>query len=520
MTSQDPRALSPELRTETLAKLASMPAGELDMIIIGAGITGAGVALDAVTRGLKVAIIEKEDIAFGTSRWSSKLAHGGLRYLAKMELGIAHSSAVERGILLEETAPHLVHSIAQVVPLNDAATTIQQGASRVGFIGGDLLRMAAGTSGDILPHSHYQSVSKTLEMCPGVSRDGLKGSWVFYDGQMIDDARIVTCAIRTAAEKGCLVLTHAACSDVTGTSVTVTDQLGGKSFTLSAKSVVSATGVWAGHIDNEIKLRPARGTHLVIDAAKMGNPTGQLTVPLLGSISRYLFAIPEQLGRIYLGLTDEETRGEIVDVPPTPEEDIDFLLKNFNSALEVKLTRDDVIGAFTGYRPLIDSGEGGSTSDLSRRHAIIEASNGLISIVGGKFTEYRLMAEETVDEVIKRRNLSAGPCITRTTPFIGAPKHSASAGVSKADLDKLPASLVARFGHEAPNVVASCPVERPLEQVAGMDITRAEFAYAVTHEGAMTVDDILDRRTRVGLVKKDRDAALPTAQEMIDTLVK
>ena len=284
--------------------------------------------------------------------------------------------------------------------------------------------------------------------------------------------------------------------------------------------MVSATGVWAGHIDNEIKLRPARGTHLVIDSAKMGNPTGQLTVPLPGSISRYLFAIPEQLGRIYLGLTDEETRGEIVDVPPTPEEDIDFLLKNFNSALEVKLTRDDVIGAFTGYRPLIDSGEGGSTSDLSRRHAIIEASNGLISIVGGKFTEYRLMAEETVDEVIKRRNLSAGPCITRTTPFIGAPKHSASAGVSKADLDKLPASLVARFGHEAPNVVASCPVERPLEQVAGMDITRAEFAYAVTHEGAMTVDDILDRRTRVGLVKKDRDAALPTAQEMIDTLVK
>ena len=289
-----------------------MPAGELDMIIIGAGITGAGVALDAVTRGLKVAIIEKEDIAFGTSRWSSKLAHGGLRYLAKMELGIAHSSAVERGILLEETAPHLVHSIAQVVPLNDAATTIQQGASRVGFIGGDLLRMAAGTSGDILPHSHYQSVSKTLEMCPGVSRDGLKGSWVFYDGQMIDDARVVTCAIRTAAEKGCLVLTHAACSDVTGTSVTVTDQLGGKSFTLSAKSVVSATGVWAGHIDNEIKLRPARGTHLVIDAAKMGNPTGQLTVPLPGSISRYLFAIPEQLGRIYLGLTAKTDTIDVV----------------------------------------------------------------------------------------------------------------------------------------------------------------------------------------------------------------
>ena len=243
-------------------------------------------------------------------------------------------------------------------------------------------------------------------------------------------------------------------------------------------------------------------------------------MPLPGTISRYLFAIPEQLGRIYLGLTDEETKGEIVDVPPTPEEDIDFLLKNFNTALEVKLTRDDVIGAFTGYRPLIDSGEGGSTADLSRRHAIIEADNGLISVTGGKFTEYRLMAEETVDEVVKRRNLDAGPCVTRTTPFIGAPKHPESVGVTKDDLDKLPASLVSRFGYEAPKVVSTCPVDRPLEKVAGLDITRAEFAYAVTHEGAMTVDDILDRRTRVGLVKKDRDAALPTAQEMIDTLVK
>lgn len=520
MTTPDPRALSPELRADTLAALSSMPEGELDMIIIGAGITGAGVALDAATRGLKVALIEKKDIAFGTSRWSSKLAHGGLRYLAKMELGIARSSAVERGILLEETAPHLVHPVAQVVPLNDAATPRQQGASRVGFIGGDLLRIAAGTSGHVLPHSHYQNMAETLEMCPGVSRKDLKGSWVFYDGQMIDDARVTTCVVRTAAENGCLVLTHAACSDVTGTSVTVTDQLGGDTFTLTAKCVISATGVWAGHIDKNIKLRPARGTHLVIDAAKMGNPTGQLTIPLPGSVSRYLFAIPGQLGRIYLGLTDEETPGEIVDVPPTPEEDIDFLLTNFNHALEVPLTHDDVIGAFTGYRPLIDNGEGGSTADLSRRHAIIEADNGLISIVGGKFTEYRLMAEETVDEVVERRNLNAGPCVTRTTPLIGAPKHAASAGISPNELDKLPSSLVSRFGFEAPQVVSTCPVERPLEKVAGLDITRAEFAYAVTHEGAMTVDDILDRRTRIGLVERDRQAALPTAQEMIDALVK
>lgn len=520
MSTSSSAALSPERRAKELKELAAMSADELDMIVIGAGITGVGVALDAVTRGLKVALIDKYDIAFGTSRWSSKLAHGGLRYLAKLELGIAHTSAVERGILLEENAPHLAHKLAQVMPLGKDTNIIQKIAARIGFIGGDLLRITAGTSSKTLPRSSYANKEKTIKLCPTVAKDGLKGSWVNWDGQMVDDARIVTAIARTAAENGAYVINHADVSEVTGNSVKVTDEFTGESFTLGAKSVVSATGVWAGHIDKDIKLRPARGTHLVFKSEALGNPTGSLTVALPGSISRYLFVMPEQLGRCYLGLTDEETKGGIVDVPPTPEEDIDWLLENFNRALDRKLTRDDVIGAFTGYRPLIDSGEGGSTADLSRRHAIIESDTGLFSIVGGKFTEYRLMAEETVDKVVKDRGLTAGPCVTKHTPFIGAPKHAKSKDVSDAELAKLPESLVDRFGYEAPNVVAACTIERPLEQVAGMDITRAEIAYAVTHEGAMTVSDVLDRRTRIGLVESDREKALPIVEEIVNELVK
>lgn len=512
----DGTALDAARRAAWLGELKAAD-GPVDLIVIGGGITGVGVALDAATRGLDVVLVEKHDLGFGTSRWSSKLAHGGLRYLTKMDFGIACDSAVERGRLMCRIAPHLIRALPQVTPLADDTTLLQKAAVRLGYAAGDLLRMAARTPSSVLPRSRYRSRAATLAMVPTVLRDGLRGAWVNYDGQIIDDARMVTAIARTAADNGARVITRCRAVDATGSGAMLVDELTGDRFRLSARAVVNATGVWAGGLDDGIRIRPSRGTHLVFDAETFGNPTGSLTVPLPGSISRYLFVLPAQLGRVYLGLTDEDTPGEVPDVPPTPEADVEFLLDNINRALETKVTRADVRGAFTGLRPLLvpDGGDAGSTADLSRRHATVTSDDGLISIVGGKFTEYRLMAQETVDVVVADRGIRAGECRTMELPLVGAPGHRGSWGVREAELAALPESLVARYGHEAPKVVAAATVPDPLGKVAGLDATRAEFEYAVTHEGAMTVGDILDRRTRIGLVAADRAAAVPFAREVL-----
>lgn len=519
---QNPHAaLNATRRTNELRELidGSKEGKLVDLIVIGGGITGVGIALDAASRGLSTVLLEKHDLAFGTSRWSSKLAHGGLRYLTKLEVGIAHHSAVERGILMSTNAPHLVHALPQVTALASDTNLLQKAAVRAGYIAGDMLRITAGTSHRVLPRSRFASKKRTLQMCPRVLQEKLLGAWVNYDGQMVDDARLVTAVARTAAEKGAKVLTYCDVRKATGTSVEVVDTLGEEAFTLNAKAVVNATGVWAQSMDQSIKVRPASGTHLVFDAETFGNPTGALTIPLEGSISRYLFILPEQHGRCYVGLTDNDAPGEIPDVPPTPEEDIDFILDGINRALDVKVTRDDVIGAYTGLRPLIQQDDSSSTADLSRRHALVDADNGLISIVGGKFTEYRLMAEQTVDHVIQTRGLSAQPCRTKNLPLVGAPTHPVYGHVSENELAGIPACVVRRFGNEAPAVVQTCSVERPTELLRGCpDVTRAEIAYAITNEGALTVDDVLERRTRIGLVERDREKVIDEVTEIFEAV--
>ncbi|WP_151528713.1 MULTISPECIES: glycerol-3-phosphate dehydrogenase/oxidase [Corynebacterium] len=510
-------ALNAARRAEDIAYLKDNPA-DIDLVVIGGGITGVGIALDAVTRGLNTVLLERRDLGFGTSRWSSKLAHGGLRYLAKFEIGIALHSAKERGLLMEHNAPHLVRALPQVALLGADTNLVQKAAMRLGFIAGDMLRIAAGTSSAVLPRSRYASKKETLKLCPTASQEKLRGSWVNYDGQMIDDARIVTAVARTAAGEGARIITQAEVVQAHGSGVTVRDVLDGSEFSISARAVVNATGVWAEAVDPDITIRPSRGTHIVVDAATLGNPTGALTVPLPGSISRYVFLLPQQFGRVYIGLTDEDTPGPIPDVPPTPEEDIEFILHAINRGLGTALTREDVIGAFTGLRPLIDAGGDGNTADLSRRHSTIEAPTGLISIVGGKYTEFRLMAEEAIDEILRRRGLRAGPCRTHTLPYVGAPTHPDMLRVTAAELEGLPTSLVERYGYEAPTVVAAAPIERPLDRVAELDITRAEIAFALTHEGALTVEDILDRRTRIGLVERDRDAAYDEVNSIVEAV--
>ncbi|MBU3706750.1 MAG: glycerol-3-phosphate dehydrogenase/oxidase [Mycobacterium sp.] len=506
-----PTALNAARRSAELAGLGDAPA--VDVVVIGGGITGTGIALDAASRGLSVVMVDSHDLAFGTSRWSSKLVHGGLRYLASGNVGIARRSSVERGILMTRTAPHLAHAMAQLVPLLPEMSTAQRALVRVGFLAGDALRALAGTRSSVLPHPRRISAADAIALAPTIRRDGLDGALLAYDGQLIDDARLVVAVARTAAQHGARILTRVRASAATGSSVRLTDELSGESLDIAARLVINATGVWAAEVDSSIRLRPSRGTHLVLDAATFGNPTAALTIPIPGETNRFVFALPAQLGRIYLGLTDEEAPGPIPDVPEPTEAEVTFLLDVANTALQTALTPADVTGAYAGLRPLIEAQ--GRTSDLSRDHAVVESGSGLFSVVGGKLTEYRLMAQDVLDRALPTRGLRGGECRTRNLPLVGAPANPVA---TLRTVGEIPGSLLERYGAESPNVIASARCERPVDPVAdGIDVTRAEFEFAVTHEGALDTGDILDRRTRIGLVDADRERALPAAEELLAT---
>ncbi|MFI6447178.1 glycerol-3-phosphate dehydrogenase/oxidase [Kitasatospora sp. NPDC050543] len=501
--------LNARRRADELDALAD--GGAIDVLVIGGGVTGAGTALDAASRGLRTVLVESRDLAFGTSRWSSKLVHGGLRYLASGRIGVARESAVERGILMTRTAPHLVRALPQLVPLLPSLRRSQAALVHAGFLAGDLLRVSAGTPAVVLPRVRRIGAARTAELVPGIRTDGLGGALVAHDGQLIDDARLVVAIARTAAQHGASVLTRVRAEQVTGGGAVLTDTLTGRSLTVSARAVINATGVWADQVDPSIRLRPSRGTHLVFDAGALGHPAAALTVPVPGSTSRFVFALPQQLGRVVVGLTDEEAPGPVEDEPTPTDGEITFLLETINTALRRSLTRADVRGAFAGLRPLLDTG-GGSTSDLSRRHAVLESPNGVITVVGGKLTTYRRMAQDTVDLTLRVRGLGERPCRTHRIPLVGAPRHPDSRPAPAG----APASLTARHGGAARAVLDAASATGPLKPLAeGIDVTRAEAEYALTHEGALDTADVLERRTRIGLVPADAERARPAVAEIL-----
>jgi glycerol-3-phosphate dehydrogenase len=500
-------SLNPLRRTQELAQLAE--GTTVDVLVVGLGVTGAGAALDAASRGLSVAAIDRYDLAWGTSRWSSKLVHGGLRYLATGDVALAYECARERGILLTRTAPHIARPLPVILPLSADVSPGAARLHRIGITAGDVLRRLGGTSKAILPRARRISAAEALALAPGLRTDGLRGANLNWDGQLEDDARLVTAIARTAAGLGARILTRCRALDLDGNGATVRDELTGSVMTIGARCVINATGVWADQLVDNLSLRPSRGSHIIVRAESIGGLGAELTIPVDGQRGRFVFAVPQPDGLVYVGITDEPVDGPIEEVPTPPESDIDFLIATLGAALAKPLRRADVVGAFAGLRPLLDDGHD-NTADVSRRHAIVTSTAGVVSVVGGKLTTYRIMAEQAVDTAIRRHGLTDRRSRTAHLPLVGAPRGPAEI--------RAPARLIRRYGTEAP-AIAKLAREHPElgdPVLAGLETIGAELVWALLHEGAMCADDLLDRRTRIGLVASERASALPVAQRLVD----
>ena len=490
----------------------------VDLVVVGLGVTGTGVALDAVTRGLSVLAVDAHDLAFGTSRWSSKLVHGGLRYLAHGQVAIAHESAVERRILMESTAPHLTHALPMLVPFHATIGRGQAALTRAAFAAGDALRLGARTARETLPRPRHVSTTEALSLAPCLKVDGLRGGLLGWDGQLEDDARLVVTIARTAASYGAHIRTRARVLSADGTGVRLRDELTGAETDVAARMVVNAAGVWAGDLA-DVRLRPSRGSHLVLRGESLPGLRVCVTAPVPGSTSRFVMALPQPDGTVYVGLTDEPVDGPVPDVPVPSEAEVDFLLDVVSATLARPLTRDDVVGAFAGLRPLLDtgsSGQRGETADLSRSHAVLTSPEGVVTVVGGKLTTYRRMAQDAVDAALRVSAVDAGPCRTHRLPLLGAADPATLARLTVNE--RLDPRLVRRFGTDADLVLRTAREATGLtdEELLApaapcVPVTLAELVFGVTHEGAADVADLLDRRTRVGLVPADRTLVEPLA---------
>lgn len=502
-------ALSAARRKAELTALGDDP--DIDVLVIGGGITGTGIALDAASRGLRTVLVERHDLAHGTSRWSSKLVHGGLRYLASGQVGIAHESAAERHALMTRLAPHLTRPLAQVLPLYAPGHVSRGAYVGIGFGLGDGMRRLVGTPDAVLSAPGPIGRAETLRLAPAVRRDGLRGGMRAWDGQLIDDARLVVAVARTAAGEGATILTRVEAVRVQGDGAVLRDGLTGRELAVRARAVLSATGVWAGELDGSVSLRPSRGTHLVLDSSRLGGSDVSLTVPVPGSSNRFVFTVPAPHGRTYVGLTDVPADGPLPEVPEASDPEIDMLLETVGTVLEVPLTRADVRATFAGLRPLLTAPQGADgpedaaahTSDLSRRHAILESDSGVLSVVGGKLTTYRRMAQDGVDAAVARRfpTDDVPSSVTRRLPLVGAWPRARSGEIAAAP------RLVRRYGAEAPYVAALAGGPD-----AARGVTAQELRWGVRVEGALDVEDLLERRTRLGLVAEDRAASVDAAQ--------
>ena len=481
----DPSSLlNADRRQRELRDLRRSRATEL--LVVGGGITGVGVALDAAARGLDVTLVERADLAHGTSRWSSKLIHGGLRYLASGHLDVALESAKERHLLMTQIAPHLVRALPTLIPNYGGREPYIQFA---GLLAGDTLRALAGTKRDTLPRARVVNTATALKMAPALRSDGLRGGIVGWDGQVEDDARLVVAVARTAAAYGARILTHVDAVDVGNGRAVLRDEDG--EFEVAAREIITCTGVWTEQLNPDITLSPSRGSHLVVRSERLGNPTASLTVGIPEEFGRFVFAIPQPDGLSYVGLTDLPTDSLRPDPPQPTTAEMDWLRERISVALAVKLTPEDIIGTYSGLRPLVRDSHA-VTADISRKHLIARHSNGVIAVTGGKLTTYRKMAEDAIDLI------TTAPCPTANIALVGAPGDSRSRD-----------RLMRRFGAEAAVLQEAIDREPTLGQrLANTPAVAAEVRWARQAEGALSPQEAAETRLRVMMIDQQREAAL------------
>ncbi|KDP85848.1 FAD-dependent oxidoreductase [Cupriavidus basilensis] len=500
MTSTEPLRL---VRQEQLDRLASE---QFDILIVGGGVTGAYAALDASLRGYRVALVEKNDFASGTSSKSSKMVHGGLRYIEQGNLGLVRHSLLERQ-RLRRNARHLVQRLPFLFPVLEKDGVFDKRLSKAFESLLWTYDIAGGWREGIL----HQKLTKAevLSHCPTFNEENLLGGFLYFDAR-VDDARLTLNIARTAAFHGAAVVNHAKAVEITrndhGKVDGVIVHAGEREIRARAGVVIMATGVWlrdwTGRKKGEEKtlhIRPAKGVHIAIPWLKVRNDC-TVTIPVPGRNRR---ATITRWGNVsYLGTTDEDYEGDLDDVCCTRQE-LDFLLDGARWALKTDLQAEDVLGSIAGCRPLV-APPGGKTLEIKRNHEIHTAADGLVTIVGGKLTTSRHMAEQTIDaaqKVIGQRS----KCRTRSAYLLGAAGYDAQAIVASGGLS---AHLGERYGTEARFVSdilqADARLQKPI--VEGLPYTEAEIVYAARHELAGSVDDILSRRIRARLMARDASA--------------
>ena len=512
-----PARLDPGARAETWRRLAR---DRFDLLVVGGGITGSGVALDAASRGLSTALVEARDIASGTSSRSSKLIHGGLRYLEQLDFGLVREALRERELMLTRLAPHLVHPVPFLYPLTHRAWERP-------YVGAGMTLYDTLGGARSLPRHRHLSRGAALRLCPALRSDSLVGAVQYHDAQT-DDARHTLAVARTAAHYGATVRTSTEvvrlirdAGRVVGAEVR--DVENGHTTVIRTAVVIVCAGVWTDEVEalagteGRFDVRASKGVHLVVPRDRIASEVGLI----LRTEVSVLFVIP--WGNHWIvGTTDSDWNLDLAH-PAASTADIDYLLAHVNRVLAKPLTRRDIEGVYAGLRPLL-AGESEATSRLSREHAVGRPLPGLVTVAGGKYTTYRVMAIDAVTVAAQDLDRAIPASVTDRLPLLGADGYAALVNqvAELAEAYRLPTwrirGLLGRYGSLLPEVLdAAADDATLLEPLSGADeYLRAEVRYGATHEGALHLDDLLTRRTRVSIEFPHRGVdSAPAAAELV-----